>query len=315
MNPYIGIIVPFYNTEDFLDECIASILKQSYQHFKLILVNDNSTDNSLKICQDYAAQDSRITILNTNGLGVAGARNTGLKYCLKDKSIYYISFIDSDDCVDKLYLEQLFFLINTTNSDISMCSFDRFENETHESYTKKPILTILDNNSFWFLNFAGGSDSVLWNKLYKIDVVRNVVFPEGKIHEDEHVLHYIIENSSKITMTNNVLYHYRIRPGSIMHNNDSDESVIDLISALIDRILFFQKIKKDSNIKYQTYCIVLNYLNNIKGNLLLGERKKIKKLFKKDSNCFSIKQKIIIAIKINKSLSNLLWHHNPKASS
>lgn len=103
-NPIISVIVPVYNVEEYLSRCIDSILAQTFTDFELLLINDGSTDNSGRICDEYIKNDSRIKVFHTKNFGVSSARNKGIENAIGK----YISFVDSDDEVFNTYLETLY---------------------------------------------------------------------------------------------------------------------------------------------------------------------------------------------------------------
>ena len=125
----ISIIVPVYKAEKYLSECIDSIISQTYENFELILIDDGSPDNSGKICDEYAEKDKRIKVIHKENAGVSSARNIGLD----NASGEYIAFIDSDDFVDKQYLEKLHCNLKHNDADISLCRL---------SYYKKDVANI-----------------------------------------------------------------------------------------------------------------------------------------------------------------------------
>ena len=114
----ISIIVPVYNAEKYLNRCISSLLNQTYYNLEIILVNDGSTDNSKKICENAAKNDSRIKLINSVNEGVSLARNKGLKEANGD----YISFVDSDDYVEPDYVEKMLLTLKSKKVDIVYCS-------------------------------------------------------------------------------------------------------------------------------------------------------------------------------------------------
>ena len=123
-NELISVIVPVYKVENYLRECLDSIINQTYKNLEIILVDDGSPDKSGEICDEYALKDSRITVYHTENKGQAHARNYGLDRCRGD----YITFIDSDDIVKNSYVEKLFALLKYYDSDMSACSVERFSN-------------------------------------------------------------------------------------------------------------------------------------------------------------------------------------------
>ena len=128
----ISIIVPIYNTEKYLNECVDSIINQTYKNIEIILVNDGSTDNCLKICDEYAKKDKRVKVIHKENGGLSSARNSGLDI-LTGK---YVCFIDSDDYVATTFVYDMFNLITKYNADIVEGSYqtindaERFVNET-----------------------------------------------------------------------------------------------------------------------------------------------------------------------------------------
>ncbi|MFA6343015.1 MAG: glycosyltransferase family 2 protein, partial [Fibrobacteraceae bacterium] len=121
-NPLISVIIPVYNGESYLRQCIESIQGQTYAPLEIILVDDGSTDGSGKLCDEYGNADSRIQVIHQNNQGLSGARNRGLRQCSGE----YIAFVDGDDAVSEDYLEFLWTQIHLTGADISCCGFHRF---------------------------------------------------------------------------------------------------------------------------------------------------------------------------------------------
>ena len=117
----ISIVVPVYNVANFLDECIKTILDQSYDDFELILVDDGSTDESGSICDYYSKLDERVKVIHQKNGGLSDARNTGINI----SNGQFITFIDSDDYIAKDYIEKLYFSIIENNADICMCDFKK----------------------------------------------------------------------------------------------------------------------------------------------------------------------------------------------
>lgn len=133
----VSIIVPVYNAEKFLELCITSIINQSYNDIELILIDDGSTDNSGKICDEYALKDERITVFHCRNNGVSAARNIGLDNA-KGK---YIIFIDSDDYVEKNYIEELVKAIESDKNELAICGIKEIENKKVKIRKKRAKLT------------------------------------------------------------------------------------------------------------------------------------------------------------------------------
>ncbi len=125
MEALISIIIPVYNVEKYLEECIESCINQTYRNIEIILINDGSTDNSLEICQKYANIDNRIIVKSISNSGVAHARNVGIGVSKGD----YITFIDSDDFVDKRYCELMYKVLEERKADIACCTSYYLQND------------------------------------------------------------------------------------------------------------------------------------------------------------------------------------------
>ena len=121
----ITVIVPIYNSEYYLEECLDSLQRQSYQNIEIILINDGSTDGSADICRRYCEGDSRFVLIEQNNKGLPLARNAGLDIASGD----YICFVDSDDYVDEKFIEILYQNIKAFCADISICGYIKFEGE------------------------------------------------------------------------------------------------------------------------------------------------------------------------------------------
>ena len=117
--PLISVVVPVYNVEQYLKKCLDSIIKQKYNNLEIIIVNDGSTDNSQKICQEYVKKDKRIKLITQKNQGLSAARNTGID----NAHGKYISFVDSDDYLDLEFINELYNTIIENKSDISACDF------------------------------------------------------------------------------------------------------------------------------------------------------------------------------------------------
>ena len=114
----ISVIIPVYNVEKYLNECLNSVCSQTFENLEIILVDDGSTDDSSKICDEWSAKDSRVRVIHQLNAGLSEARNSGLKYCKGD----YILYIDSDDSIEEDLVESLMNLIEKHNVDIAMCT-------------------------------------------------------------------------------------------------------------------------------------------------------------------------------------------------
>ncbi|MCD7750997.1 MAG: glycosyltransferase [Lachnospiraceae bacterium] len=166
----IGVIVSVYKVEPYLRRCVDSILRQTLQDFKILLIDDGSPDKCPEICDEYAASDERITVIHQKNQGIAEARNVGIDYFLKDEAIEHIAFVDSDDWLHPQYLESLHEAMKgDTEIDIAQCNFISTEDDTsaHGSIMsgEKTVMSGLEAQKL-----STGIKPILWAKLYKKSV-------------------------------------------------------------------------------------------------------------------------------------------------
>ncbi len=238
-NPLISLIVPIYNVEIFLKECIDSILNQTYKNIELILVDDESPDNSGKICEDYKEKDSRVVVIHQKNQGVAGARNTGIKASKGE----YICFVDSDDYVHPEYVERLYSIIKKYNAEFSFCKYycvDENSNIIEQKNDKKSHEDLKDvsYNKFDYLNILNShqTTNMVWNNMYKRSIFDNIQFPVGKRWEDCRVIYKIVDCFDVIHGINEKLYYYRTHSSSFVNKHITLEhlSFFEMLREKID---------------------------------------------------------------------------------
>lgn len=238
MNPIISIIVPVYNVEEYLQRCIDSILNQSFKNFELILVNDGSTDNSLKICKEYLLNDPRVKIINKENGGLSSARNAGINIA-KGR---YIGFVDSDDWINKEMYKILYELCEKNNSDIAECRYTVTTGNEMNLDNSSNLITILNNEEAiksLYTNTSYGS-VVSWNKLYRCELFKDIKFPEGKLNEDQFTTYKLYYKSNKIVSIDKVLYYYFQSTKSIMRSEFTLKK-LDAIEAIESSHKFFEE--------------------------------------------------------------------------
>ena len=228
----ISVIIPVYNVSKYLEKCLKSVLEQSYKNLEIILVNDGSSDDSLKICEQYEKKYSKIKLIDLEkNYGISYARNKGLLYA-KGK---YIIFIDSDDWLEINMIESLYNNLVKNNADMSICdyyiNFEKKE-KIHNLYCKEEIIAEKEKMYKYLLDnaFYGG---YLWNKLIKKDIIdnSNIKFDERvKVCEDLFFLSKVLENVEKIVYSpKEKLYHYRQRKNSAVNFSYSLKDMTKLI--------------------------------------------------------------------------------------
>lgn len=305
-NDLISIIVPVYNVENYIKDCINSIVRQSYKNIEIILIDDGSTDNSGKICDYYGGKDKRIKVIHKKNEGVSVARNMGIE----ESKGKYITFVDSDDFIDESYVENLYAQCIYKNVDLSICGINDIFGEREIIKTSVEYSKILDSKEAMkeLLN-EKYYNSVIWAKMYKKNLFNNVKFNKNmKIAEDLDVLYRIIDKCNFINIdTSKKLYYYRIRENSastVNYNDDWNKEI-----KICENILNFTKNKYpdilDFAIKRYVRINITCIINIIKNNLNKKEEllilqkniKKYKKSYLKNSDVnFKNKFKYLVVI-------------------
>lgn len=223
MSELISVIVPLYNVENYLHECLGSILSQTYQNLEIILINDGSTDGSGRICDDYATKDSRIKVFHQENAGVSAARNLALT---KAKGTY-VTIVDADDGIHDTFIQDLYDHLQVHQADIAVSNYYKYSEFDGLFYfhnlDKDDLVEVLSpqgclNYQCDVQDYIGMAFIPVWGKLYRRDLFEGIDFPVGSIIDDEIVTHKLFLKASKIVLVNKNNYLYRVRPGSAMTN-------------------------------------------------------------------------------------------------
>lgn len=213
INALVSIIIPVYNVEKYVEECLDSVINQTYKNIEIVVVNDGSTDNSLQLCKKYT--DPRIIIIDKSNGGLSDARNEGVKASTGE----YIIFIDSDDVVHSDLVEELICNLLKYECDISGCDKVAFIDGTELKWCDDESgIQIWDSNEI-MKNLVGNYTDQLTlapYKLYRRNVIIENPFPVGKLHEDEFTAYKILYSCQSFAYSKKKLYGYRLRSSSIM---------------------------------------------------------------------------------------------------
>ena len=234
MTPLISVIVPIYNVEAYLVECIESILNQTYYRIEVILIDDGSTDSSGKICDYIAKKDRRVKVIHKENGGLSSARNAGIKTAIGE----YITFIDSDDVVSTNMIKLL--VENISDCDMSMCRNIKFKTQIPKIKQETKV-KIIRRKKYFKLLLQNPDYVVVWGKLYKRELFKDLRFLEGIVHEDEEFMPRLIAKIKKVSVILQALYFYRIRPNSIMTSGFTPKK-LDVIISCKNRIEILKKL-------------------------------------------------------------------------
>lgn len=307
-NIKISVIVPVYNVEKYIRQCLESIINQTYKNLEIIIVNDGTRDNSMKIVEEYLS-DERIKVINKENGGLASARNRGIEEVTGE----YISFVDSDDYLKTSMYEIL--IKNLSNEDIVVFNYARVDDKTNKIQREKYLDTsFLDNISIEKKYLYSELENVCWNKLYKTEYIRKNKFKFLEILYEDAV--WKVETmflTSNIKLIDETFYYYRInRKDSIMElgkkfNKNFYEKQIQAYQIIFQKIDNFIKENKNSIIKGKLIYLIAereSWRAKLDGTINLEELNKPLKLFLTNSLKINLNEKNILVQKINKILKS-----------
>lgn len=297
---FISVIVPIYNQEKYLDNCINQLLNQTYKNYEIILINDGSNDDSFNICKKYFNKKNVRYYHKKNG-GVSSARNLGLKYALGE----YCVFVDCDDTYSKYYLKKLLDGILVSDCDLCVCNYTTNNNELSLKQEKDKILN--KQETFNYLSSNKKFGGYVWNKIYKLNIINkyNILFDEN-IHSCEDYLfnsEYIkyIRNTNYIN-DNLYLYNLNNQQSISVYNKICNNKKKSILLAYEQIIEIFRKNSPNNLIYiYINYLKILLYIyfidNKDNKKIIKNKMRKVWKIVKK-SRIINIKTKFIIFLRV-----------------
>ena len=259
MAKLVSVIVPIYNSEKYLNQCIESILNQSYKNFEVLLIDDGSKDGSLEICNKYALMDNRVKVYHKENEGIAKTRNYGLRV----SSGEYVTFVDSDDYVHQDFLRVLFEAIEKNHCELSICSFSRFTDNEIIHNTMGMSKTV-DQQELELLMFTDENiGKANWNKLYSAKLLNNIKFIDICLGEDYVFNFEYIKKVKKAAVIKDELYHYRITPYSLSNISEYNRK------KMMDQIISRSSVIKSIHNKDAMLLAKKEYLKAVKNAMIL----------------------------------------------
>ena len=222
--PLVSVIIPVYNVEKYLPQCLDSLLAQTYKNFEAVAVNDGSPDGSLRILEEYARKDSRIKVFTKENGGIADVRNYGIEHASGE----LVAYVDSDDALHPDYLKVLVSTLTTYDADIAAAGFVRYyeDNGRMDERIHGVGTVVMDREAALkdYLSPATLTSVNTWNKVYKKSLFteNGIKFPAGLIYEDALTMHKIYMCAKRVVYTDEPVYYYRQRFGSIMNAKFDD---------------------------------------------------------------------------------------------
>ena len=298
MEKLISIIVPVYNAEKYIDRCINSILRQTYENIEVILVNDGSTDRSPDICDKYAAKNERIKVIHKTNGGVASARNAGIKAAKGD----YIGFMDNDDYIQENMYEILEREISKNNAYIVKILINFVDEEGHVigvNESQNEYIKIINAKDYLKSIMLQKGDVACWSKLFKREIFERYSFLEGRWNEDFLLMFKIMNEVESMISINEYTYNYVQRKGSYSKSGFNQGIIDNVVNAnwaieyllendveLVEyayRLFFHQSIPylmflpiKEMTPKNKVFIMIRIYLKNNIKNWLFNKHLTIK---------------------------------------
>ena len=248
MNDLISVIVPIYNVEMYLERCILSIIRQTYDKLDIILVNDGSKDKSLDIAKEYEVKDTRIKVFSKINGGLSDARNFGLLQATGK----YVVFIDSDDFIDSLMIETMYNSIIKTKSDIYICNIKYLYDDNSEGFASGGLFTVSSVKNEPRLISINNSAC---NKMFLKSMFDDIKFPVGKYYEDLYIIPILLYKAKMISKVDRSFYIYYQRKGSIAHS--ANEKIFDIYLAIDNCINYVKTHGNEKEIIEELYSMYI----------------------------------------------------------
>lgn len=264
----VSVIIPIYNVEQYLNQCVQSVVEQTYKNLEIILVDDGSPDQCGKMCDAYAKNDQRIKVIHKENGGLSEARNIGIDSATGE----YIAFIDSDDFVMPDMIERLLDILLVTHADISQCRFVRCNDEgeiKEEIYPgDKTADTVFTADRMAAYLRDETIDTMACGKLYDSALFKKIRYPVGKLHEDVFTTYKLIHASHAVAVTDYIGYVYRINKNGIVLSQFKPQK-LDSIYGKIEQADFI--VFNYPELKGQAYAGVIYACNQCL--MLMGKSK------------------------------------------
>lgn len=237
--PKISVIIPCFNVEAFVGECLDSVINQTFDDMEIICINDGSTDNTLGILESYAKSDERIMILDQDNQGLSASRNRAMEIAKGD----YIFFLDSDDYIEPTTFEELIGLAEEKSLDLIIFKLRNFDNETKEEqydkYYSMPFLKEIVGDNVFNYKDLGYKMLILSvtapGKLFKRELIQDLRFPVGLIFEDNPFFTEVMFKAERVFFLDEYFYNRRVHLSSITNSStDKFSDWIEISNILLD---------------------------------------------------------------------------------
>lgn len=235
----ISIIIPVYNVQQYLTQCLESVCNQTYSNIEIIVVDDGSKDTSGVIADEYAAKDARIIVIHKSNGGLSSARNEGICHANGE---YYL-FVDSDDYIDREMVENLLSAMLKHDAQLVECGMRKvYSDRKNEELCNHSEVILTGREAVCsFLDRKNSMKPVAWDSLYHKSIFQEIRFEEGRLHEDGWFKYKAFYTAKKVVVVPRAYYNYRQeRDGSIMTVKVGKKNIRDIIDAFEARNAYFE---------------------------------------------------------------------------
>lgn len=300
MKETISVIIPVYNVDKYLSECLDSVIKQSYKDLQIIVVDDGSTDSCGRICDEYALRDSRITLVHQKNGGAAAAKNAGLRLAKGE----YLAFVDSDDYLEPDAFEYMLKLLIQKHADIVQCSYrDLYVDNSVDQIKNSGDIGEYTAEEYLARYTTDWTCGLLWDKLYRRSMFSGILFEEGHVIDDEYFTYQGVMNAKKMVIDSKIVYNYRKRKSSVSYIPEHMERIIydrlDYLRKRKEKVLTaFVKLQPVFNLHYANTLLWLSTDPFVTENALNEIKTRLKQFVKNrtDGVNFKLKLRIITFI-------------------
>ena len=231
----ISVIIPVYNVEKFLEKSVRSVFNQTYNNLEIILIDDGSTDNSGKICDELAKENERVIVVHKKNGGLSSARNRGLEIAQGT----YISFIDSDDIISEDMFETMINLMEQYGAEICSCKYKTFSEKSGLKFIKSNKIEIIEKENSIKCLLSGKITNHFCNKIFTKQMFDGVKFTDGIYYEDIDMMYRVLEKTNKIVVMESEMYGYLMRNTGIT-SNISKKSFFDYNNSVFSRYKYLE---------------------------------------------------------------------------
>ena len=251
MQGLVSVIVPVYNVESYIDACMESIVNQTYKNLEIILVDDGATDMSGEKCDEWGKKDYRVIVIHQDNKGLSGARNSALDICKGQ----WIVFVDSDDVIDKRYVEILYSLVERHQVKLAQCGNGVIRGATL-SMGGNAVEGIMGAAEFLSSDMY---DVMAWAKIYARELFETERYPNGRIHEDMALTYKLIYQAEYVAYTSEKLYFCNTRPDSINAEDRFYVQRLDILRFRKEQLEFYRKENEEvlENLALRAYAFEL----------------------------------------------------------